>query len=157
MSEETIKCPNCGIENNIDENNKFCKECGKNLSKYVLKKDNLKDEVQENIAAKENIVVKMVTTLFSNIFELVSFLISACIMSLVFIAPLVIAIIGMSDSLDSENVFQQIYNSVNMTSIALGIGIGVIAGLVVTATLRIKVQLNKIENKIAQIQKDINK
>lgn len=28
MTEENVKCPKCGTENIVNENNKFCKECG---------------------------------------------------------------------------------------------------------------------------------
>lgn len=34
---ETVRCTNCGTENIVDKDNKLCKECGKDLSKYVQK------------------------------------------------------------------------------------------------------------------------
>ena len=34
MTEETIKCPNCGTENSVDD--AFCKECGTKLQEIII-------------------------------------------------------------------------------------------------------------------------
>ena len=137
MSEETIKCPKCGTECNKTE--KFCGGCGTDLSKKV----------------GTNGAKKCVKNLFTSIIDFVSYIISSCIISVLFAIPLIMAIFALSESKSAENAYQQIYNSVNMTSVALGIGIGVVAALIVTFVIRTTAQLNRIEDKIEEIQNKI--
>ena len=55
MSEEKIKCPKCGAENNNTDS--FCAECGYSLSKDVKKEINKNSIIQnnENIAMLDNV------------------------------------------------------------------------------------------------------
>lgn len=134
MSEEKIKCSKCGTENNA--NDSFCAECGKSL----------------NNKQQGNCVLNVVKSLFITIGELFSFLLTAVVISAIIAIPFAFVILQLGDSINSENVFQQIYNSVNMTSAALGAGVGVIVGLIITAVIRNTAQLNRIEKKIFEIQ-----
>ena len=137
MTEEMIKCPKCGTE--CDKTERFCGNCGADLSRKL----------------GNNGAIKCVKSLFSSIIDFVSYIICSGIISALFVIPLIMAIFALSDSKEAENAFQQIYNSVNMTSVALGIGIGVVAALIVTFVIRNTAQLNRIEDKITEIQNNI--
>ncbi len=111
MSDEKIKCPKCGGENNASDS--FCAECGKNL----------------NVKVQENIVLKGVKTFFVSIGELISFIICATVVSAVFV--------------------------VAFSEMSLGVCISIVAGLIVTAVIRNTAQMNSLEKKMLEIEKQL--
>ena len=135
MSEQKIKCKRCGTENDINDN--FCGSCGAFLISKI----------------ENNMFFKAIMALF----RLINFLICACILSAIFVAPLIFYIYAMWGSPEGENVFQQIYNYIGFSSGILGVGIGVVAGLVLTFAFQTVTKLNHIEDKIEEIQRNINK
>ena len=96
--------------------------------------------------------------LFKTLFELVSFLVPACVISALFVIPIDFLILGtLHDTPVGDNIYQQIYNYIQMTGGVLGLGIGVIAGMILTLVIRNTAHLNRIEEKITEIQEKLNK
>lgn len=97
---------------------------------------------------------------FEAIFEMISFLVVACVISVIFVSPLVFSIVEISyeTTVGSDvNVFQKIFDYIRATGGILGLGIGVLAGFVVTFVIRNSSHLNRIEEKIMDIQEKLNK
>ena len=87
------------------------------------------------------------------IFDLITFLIPACIISALFVIPLFSTItVVLHDSPNGENMLEQIYNYIQTTGGVLGLGIGLVLGFLLTYVIRNTAHLNRIEEKIAEIQ-----
>ncbi len=130
MSKETIMCPKCGIENSTDDT--FCKECGSRL------KDNTESDKIIHLKNYKNPC---------SFIELLSY----CIIVFLFATVLSYLIVGKFastiDKLDKstvENVFQQIYNAIEIVGCGVSICIGAVISLSVVSYIRINQKLNDI-------------
>ena len=121
MTEEKIKCPKCGTENN--NNDIYCKECGKDLTK----KEKIKKDKKPSSAL-----------------ESLSYLICFSIFAFV-IGFLVCLKFGITlNDYNDENVFKQIYNAIEVVGFGVSICIGIVTSFSIIAYIRINKKLNDI-------------
>lgn len=152
---ETVRCTNCGTENIVDKDNKLCKECGKDLSKYVQNDEEYSKKIEKQIKKEQNSKNKNKSSIFSALAELISFLISACVISLLFALPIFVSILRMSYATSNDNALQQIFDFIQGTSSIIGVGIGLVAGLIITAFSRNDTKLKQIENNLEELQNQL--
>lgn len=153
MSEEkeTIRCPKCGTENSTDD--KFCKECGKNLSKYIYNKN-------------EKLTKAL---MFPTIIEIIAYFILAAIIIFGIATTLAPSLDSCSFNTSTEgNVFQQIYDLTgnvgflvekvgNNLTFSFFILSSVLLGLITAFVLWSVFKFNRIERRIIETQEMINK
>lgn len=162
MSDKKI-CPQCGTE--CYSNVVYCGNCGYKFEEFAQVAEQIEEAKkyrEKNIEYKEyenkNDEPNFIIRLIQDLFDSVGFLISAAVISLLFIFAMYCGLQSVLDNIHTNNApFQVIYDLVASTSIVLGIGIGVIAGLTVTAFSRNNAKLKKIEKMLKEIQENIQK
>lgn len=138
MAEETIKCPKCGTENSTDD--KYCKECGKNLSSYILPKESLTKAL-----------------LFPVALEIITFLVVAIICGFAFGYFVVRFPSEIPMYNDSSTLLQLIYDEQNKLGITLCLFLGSLIGAMVVFCTWSVFKFNRIERRIVETQEMINK
>lgn len=138
MSEETIRCPKCGTENSTDD--KFCQECGKNLSKYIYNKN-------------EKLTKAL---MFPFLVEIVGFLIIAIVIAIalglfLFLFPNNFTI----TSGQNTTILDQIYNNVTNYGSTVCLFLGGLIGAMFVFCIWSVFKFNRLERRIIETQEMI--
>ncbi len=144
MSEENVRCPKCGSENTFDSNSQnklYCRECGKNLSKYVLTSEN---------SAKR--------LMFPFIVEIIVFLFIAILCAVCFGMFLV----NFSASIQigreqSDTILQEIYYGQSRLGTALCLFLGALIGAMFVFCNWAVFKFNRLEKRILELQEKLGK
>ena len=112
----------------------------------------------KNIIKEETTVVNVLCRNFIKpIFELITFVVTAIIISVVFIIPIVRGTTIIYSNISADNIFQQISSMLEWTLMLISIGVGLVLGFIVTFVIRNTAQLNNLEKKLNDIQENIEK
>ena len=135
MSDETIKCPKCGLENSRKDN--FCQSCGAKLKEIV--NDNIKTKALQQIQTKKNLMFSFVTEIIA-FFTIVFFTSVAPVFHVVDVLQTRIS--------NTDNVFEQLYASITFVEQSIVIVIGLLFVFALWSVFK----FNRIEQRIVEMQ-----
>ncbi len=148
---ERKSCPKCNRLFLTEDN--YCQECGTKLEIC-----NETEQNPKNIIKEETTVVNVLCRNFIKpIFELITFVVTAIIISVVFIIPIVKGTTIICSNISADNILQQMSSMLEWTLILISIGVGLVLGFMVAFVIRNTVQLNNLEKKLNNIQENIKK
>jgi len=150
MSEEKqmVGCPKCGTENIIDSNNKYCKECGKDLSKYIYT-----PEVKKSTANKSKKL--SIGHYIGN--GVVLLIVAGLLAGSIFVQNMIMNADSLSpySSKGNESVFQQLYTAIEQVHF-IDIFLGVIILMLFVAMIILSIwqalKLAKIQKQTSEMR-----